>query len=93
MVRDLDGARLVLSAEIMPRHCSQAHEPFLQLCVTRRRAYATADREALVAIVSDTDRFTSAAPFLFLLASVIVLAFGPGKFSLDAMLFNHPKRP
>lgn len=49
-------------------------------------AYATADKEALAAIFSDTDKFTSAAPFLFLLASVIVFAFGPGKISLDAAL-------
>jgi putative oxidoreductase len=51
-------------------------------------AYATADREALMAITSDPDKFVSAAPFLFLLASVIVLAFGPGKFSLDALFFR-----
>ena len=51
-------------------------------------AYATADKEALAAIFSDTDKFTSAAPFLFLLASVIVFAFGPGKISLDALLFK-----
>ena len=52
-------------------------------------AYATADREALQAIFSDPDKFTSAAPFLFLLTCVIVLAAGPGKFSLDAWF----KRP
>ncbi|HKB56740.1 MAG TPA: DoxX family protein [Lacunisphaera sp.] len=51
-------------------------------------AYATADREALMAITSDPDKFVSAAPFLFLLASVIVLAFGPGRFSLDAWFFR-----
>jgi putative oxidoreductase len=51
-------------------------------------AYATADKEALQAIFSDTDKFTGAAPFLFLLASVIVFAFGPGKISLDALLFK-----
>lgn len=46
-------------------------------------AYATADREALMAIFSDTDKFTAATPFLFLFAVLVVLAFGPGKFSLD----------
>lgn len=51
-------------------------------------AYATADKEALQAIFSDTDKFTSAAPFLFLLASVIVFTFGPGKLSLDALFFK-----
>ena len=49
-------------------------------------AYATAEREALAAIVSDTDKFTGAAPFLFLLVALAVFAFGPGKLSLDALL-------
>ncbi|MBC7369095.1 MAG: DoxX family protein [Undibacterium sp.] len=40
-------------------------------------AYATARREALHAIFSDPDKFTGAAPFLFLAASVIVIVFGP----------------
>ena len=48
-------------------------------------AYYTADREALFAITSDGDKFTGATPFLFLFACVIVLAFGPGKLSLDAL--------
>lgn len=48
-------------------------------------AYYTADREALLAITSDPDKFLTAAPFLFLLASLVVLAFGPGKLSLDAL--------
>src|SRR5688572_27489614 len=39
-------------------------------------AYITADREALFAIFNDAEKFTSAAPFLFLLATLIVFAFG-----------------
>lgn len=54
------------------------------LVFTMLVAYVTADREALAAITSDPDQFTSAAPFLFLLASLLVLAFGPGRLSLDA---------
>ena len=46
-------------------------------------AYITADREALLGIFSNPDKFTEAAPFLFLFAVVLVLAFGPGKFSID----------
>ncbi len=46
-------------------------------------AYATAEKEAAAAIFSNPDKFVSATPFLFLLASVIVLVFGPGVFSLD----------
>ena len=53
-------------------------------------AYATADREALHAIFSDPDKFVSASPFLFMLAALIVLAFGPGKLSLDALFFKKP---
>jgi len=46
-------------------------------------AYYTADREALLAITTNPDKFVTAAPFLFLLAALIVLAFGPGKLALD----------
>ena len=49
-------------------------------------AYATAEREALNAIFSDTDKFTGATPFLFLYAAVLVLAFGPGRLAVDALL-------
>ncbi len=49
-------------------------------------AYATDDREALLSIATDPDKFTSAAPFLFLLAALLVLVFGPGKLALDALL-------
>ncbi|MDD2763017.1 MAG: DoxX family protein [Opitutaceae bacterium] len=46
-------------------------------------AYATAEHAALTAVFTDPDRFLGATPFLFLLAVMIVLAFGPGKYSLD----------
>ncbi len=58
----------------------------IPLIVTMIVAYLTADNEALRAIFSDTDKFTEAAPFLFLLTSLIVLAFGPGVFSLDHLI-------
>lgn len=53
-------------------------------------AYFTAHRVELRAITSEPDKFVTAAPFLFLLASLLVLAFGPGKLSLDA-LFGRAK--
>lgn len=56
------------------------------LIFTMLVAYWTADRDALNAIGSDPDKFVTAAPFLFLLASLIVLVFGPGKLALDALL-------
>jgi putative oxidoreductase len=49
-------------------------------------AYMTADHEAVVNFFKDQDAFTSAAPFLYLLVSLIVLAFGPGLFSLDEVI-------
>ena len=48
-------------------------------------AYLTAERDSLNAIFSNPDKFVTAAPFLFLLCCVIVLVFGPGCFSVDAL--------
>ena len=59
----------------------------LVLTVNLITAYITADREALFSIFSDPDKFYAAAPYTFLVASLIVLIFGAGKFSLDT-LFN-----
>ncbi len=56
------------------------------LSITMIVAYLTADLEALKSIFSDTDKFTSAAPFLFLLTALLVLAFGPGAISIDRLL-------
>jgi putative oxidoreductase len=49
-------------------------------------AFITGDREALFSIFSDPDKFYAAAPYTFLIASLLVLIFGAGKFSLDALL-------
>src|SRR5579863_2065523 len=64
----------------------------LPLVIDMLVAYITADREALFSIISDPDKFTAAAPFTFLVASLLVLIFGPGQFSLDVLvtrLRNH----
>jgi putative oxidoreductase len=53
-------------------------------------AYATSEQEAVHAIFSDPDKFLGATPFLFLFASVIVFVFGPGRLSLDALIFKKP---
>ena len=55
----------------------------IPLIFTMVVAYATAEKESAAAIFSNSDKFVTAAPFLFLLASVIVLVFGPGVFSVD----------
>jgi putative oxidoreductase len=49
-------------------------------------AYITGDREALLSIFSDPDKFSAAAPFTYLMASLIVLIFGPGRFSLEGLI-------
>ena len=51
-------------------------------------AYVTSEKEALHALWADSDKFFAAAPFLFLFASVIVFVFGPGRISLDALIFR-----
>ncbi len=56
----------------------------LALGFTMVVAYLTADREVVLAVFRAPDDFTSAAPFLFLFASLLVLAFGPGAWSVDA---------
>jgi putative oxidoreductase len=49
-------------------------------------AYATAESDALHAIWTEPDKFTGATPFLFAFACLVVLLFGPGLLSLDALL-------
>jgi putative oxidoreductase len=58
----------------------------LVLTVNMMMAYITADREALRSVFSDPDKFYAAAPYVFLIASLIILIFGPGKLSLDTLL-------
>ncbi len=49
-------------------------------------AYWTADHEALFSIFSDPGKFYNADPYTFLFAALLILIFGPGLFSLDALL-------
>src|SRR4029077_14549277 len=58
----------------------------LVLTVNMIMAYVIADRKALRSFFSDPDKFSAAAPYVFLIASLIVLIFGPGKVSLDTLL-------
>ena len=58
----------------------------LPLVIDMIVAYIRADREALFSMLSSPDKFMAAAPFTFLVASSMVLIFGPGKASLDALL-------
>jgi hypothetical protein len=56
--------------------------------VTMCVAYMTADPDRVKAIFSDPDKFVTADEFLFMLTAVIVLIFGPGKFSLDWLIWK-----
>jgi len=58
----------------------------LVLTVNLTMAYVMGDREALLSFFSDPDKFIAAAPFAFLIASLIVLIFGAGKISVDTAL-------
>lgn len=58
----------------------------IPLSITMIVAYLTAENAALKSIFSDPDKFTGADPFLFLLTALLVLAFGPGAFSVDRLL-------
>jgi putative oxidoreductase len=58
----------------------------LVLTVNLIMAYVIGDREALLSLFSDPDKFIAAAPFPFLMVSLIVLIFGAGKISADAAI-------
>jgi putative oxidoreductase len=50
-------------------------------------AYLTTEQDALRSLAHfDPDAFISADPFTYLLAAVIVLAFGPGVYSVDYLI-------
>lgn len=58
----------------------------LILTVNMLVAYWTADRDALTAFFSDPGKFYNADPYTFLFAALMVLIFGAGLFSMDALL-------
>lgn len=64
----------------------------LPLAVNMLVAYITADREALLSFFSDPGKFYGADPFTYLFASLLILVFGPGRISLDAMIGHLWKR-
>lgn len=55
----------------------------LILFINMTVAYWTADRDSLLAIFSDPDKFTSAAPYNIWFAALLILILGPGKWALD----------
>ena len=55
-------------------------------------AYITADREALTSFFSEPSKFFAADPFPFLMVSLLVLIFGPGRLSLDTLIAVQRKK-
>ena len=49
-------------------------------------AYLTADIDVVKNIFNDPDKFVAADEFLFFYAVILVLLFGPGKFSIDWLI-------
>lgn len=58
----------------------------LLIMISMTVAYLAADFEAVSSIFSDPDKFVKADPFPFLLTALIVFVFGPGLFSIDALI-------
>lgn len=70
-----------------------ASRPIALMCVIDMIvAFLTADRDNLKLIFADPDKFQQAAPYPFLFAWLIILIFGPGLFSVDAMLSRRRKK-
>jgi putative oxidoreductase len=55
----------------------------LGLVIDMFTAYWTADHVALLAFISDPDKFQNAASFIYLFVGLLILIFGPGKIALD----------
>jgi putative oxidoreductase len=55
----------------------------LGLVIDMFTAYWTADHEALLAFISNPDKFQNAASFIYLFIGLLILIFGAGKISLD----------
>jgi putative oxidoreductase len=58
----------------------------LGIVIDMTMAYLTADKESLLAFISDPGKFYNADPFIFWFVGLLILIFGPGKFAMDALL-------
>jgi putative oxidoreductase len=58
----------------------------IPLAFTMIIAYATADRDSLQYIFSDPGKFMGSDPFPFFITCLVVLAVGPGAFSIDGLI-------
>ena len=58
----------------------------IPVTITMAEAYLTADLEGVTSIFSDPDKFVKADPFPYFICALIILVFGPGRFSIDALI-------
>jgi putative oxidoreductase len=58
----------------------------IPLIITMFAAYSIAHGEALHQLFHHPDLFVAESPFNFLFCSLLVLTFGPGRFSIDYIL-------
>jgi putative oxidoreductase len=65
----------------------------LPLTINMIAAYYFGDHDALFSFFSDPGKFYAADPFTFLMASAIVLFFGPGVFALDYLIGRRFAKP
>jgi putative oxidoreductase len=81
------GGGLLLASGLASRAISAI------LTINLINAYWFGDHEALLSFFSDPGKFYAADPFTFLFVAVIVLLFGPGFLSLDALIRKLVKMP
>jgi putative oxidoreductase len=81
------GGGLLLASGLASRAISAL------LTVNLITAYWFGDHEALLSFFSDPGKFYAADPFTFLFVALIVLLFGPGFLSLDALIRKLMKAP
>ncbi len=58
----------------------------IPLAIVMLMAYFTVHIESLKSLFTNPSLFVAKAPFNFLLTTLIILAFGPGRFSVDYLL-------
>jgi putative oxidoreductase len=65
----------------------------IPLIITMIVAYLYTEYPAVQTILTNPQNFVSKAPFLFLFASLIIFCFGPGIFSVDALIKRYRSTP
>ena len=65
----------------------------IPLAVVMVVAFCTADIELVKNIFHEPDKFLAADEFLFFYAGILVLLFGPGKFSIDWLIKRLTSKP